>query len=106
MGLVRKPDTFTVPEPIRLMQALALAGGPDPERANLSNVLVLRANGDRQIIDVNAVLDGKTDDNVFLYDGDTVKISEVFGPDWYRILPPLASALSIASTIIVLLTRR
>lgn len=100
-GKVEKPNTFTVAEPVRLLEALSLAGGPDPERANLSNVLVLRPSGERLVIDVNAVLEGKTDDNVWLYDGDVVRIEEVSGPDLYRILPPLASIVSVFGTMIV-----
>jgi polysaccharide export outer membrane protein len=105
MGTVAKPSTFPVTEPTRLLQAIALAGGLT-DRSNYGNVLVLRANGDRQVIDLNAVLGGRIEDNVLLYDGDTVRVEEVFGPDWYRILPPLASSLSILSTIIILLYRK
>lgn len=103
LGMVNRPDTYTVPEPIHLLQAVALAGGLNPTRADLNNVLVLRANGDRQTINLNDVLGGKVADNVLLYDGDTVRVGEVWGPDWYTILPPLASAFSIASTLIILL---
>jgi polysaccharide export outer membrane protein len=106
LGMVNKPGTYPVAEPTRLLQMLALAGGLIHERASLNNVLVLRSSGDRQIIDLNAVLEGRTADNVMLYDGDAVRVEEVFGPDWYRILPPLASSLSILSTIIILLTRK
>lgn len=106
LGLVHKPGTYQVKEPIRLLQAIALGGGFDTQRSDLRNVLVVKANGDVRRIDVYAVLEGKVEDNVVINDGDTVRINEVGTPDWYRILPPLASALSITSTIIILLTRR
>ncbi|HEY9724100.1 MAG TPA: polysaccharide biosynthesis/export family protein [Oscillatoriaceae cyanobacterium] len=105
LGMVNRPDTYTVPEPIHLLQAVALAGGLNARRADLSNVLVLRADGDKQIINLNDVLNGKVSDNLMLYDGDTVRVGEVWGPDWYELLPPLASALSIASTLIILILR-
>ena len=105
LGMVGKPGTYPLTEPMRLVPAIALAGGLDQQRASLSNVLVLRANGERQTINLAEVFEGKVDDNVMLYDGDTVRVEEVFGPDWYRVLPPLASSLSILSTIIILLTR-
>lgn len=105
VGLLNKPGTYAIKEPVRLLQALALAGGYDP-RANLTDVLVLRANGAVQQIDVGAVLTGKIEDNVWVYDGDTVRVTEVSTPDLYRVLPPLAAALSITSTIIILILRR
>jgi polysaccharide export outer membrane protein len=102
LGKVNKPGTFPVVEPTRLLPALALAGGLD-DRANPNDVLVLRANGDRQTISLNDLLSGHTEENVMLFDGDSVTVAEVLGPDWYRILPPIASSLSILSTIIILL---
>ncbi len=104
LGLVRSADTFEVPEPIHLLQAIAHAGGFDRERADLHRVLVLRAGGEARMIDAVAVLEGKVEDNVVLYDGDTVRVFEVDGPDWYRILPPLASSLSILGTAIVVIS--
>ena len=106
LGLVNKPGTYQVKEPIRLLQAVALGGGYDTQRSNLHDVLVVKANGTTQRIDLMAVLDGKVEDNVLISDGDTVRVNEVSSPDWYRILPVLASSLSIASTIIIVLTRR
>lgn len=105
VGLLNKPGTYAIKEPVRLLQAIALAGGYDP-RAELKDVLVLRANGAVQQIDVRAVLAGKIDDNIWVYDGDTVRVNEVSSPDFYRLLPPLAAALSITSTIIILILRR
>lgn len=105
VGKVEKPGTFPVVEPIRLLPAIALAGGLN-ERANPTNVLVLRASGERHVINLMDVLGGNMEGNVFLYDGDTVTIEETSNPDWYRLLPPLASALSILSTIVILLVRR
>lgn len=106
LGLVNKPGTYQVKEPIRLLQAVALGGGYDTQRSNLRDVLVVKADGTTQRIDLMAVLDGKVEDNVLISDGDTVRVNEVSSPDWYRILPVLASSLSIASTIIIVLTRR
>ena len=106
LGMVNRPGTYQVKEPVRLLQAIALGGGFDTQRSDLRNVMVVKANGDVRRIDVVAVLEGKVEDNVAITDGDTVRVPEVSSPDWYRILPPLASALSITSTIVILLTRR
>ena len=105
IGKVNRPGTFPVPEPVKLLPALALAGGLD-DRANPTNVLVLRANGERQVINMLDLYAGRMEDNVMLFDGDTVSVEETASPDWYRLLPPIASSLSILSTIIILLTRR
>lgn len=102
LGKVGKPGTFPVAEPIRLLPAIAMAGGLE-DRANPGDVVVLRANGDRQMIDLNEVFAGKIQDNVVLFDGDSVTVGETHSPDWYRLLPPIASSLSIMSTIIILL---
>lgn len=102
LGKVGHPGTFPVAEPIRLLPAIAMAGGLE-DRANPTDVVVLRANGDRQPIDLNEVFAGKIQDNVVLYDGDSVTVGETHSPDWYRLLPPIASSLSILSTIIILL---
>ncbi|MEB3285305.1 MAG: polysaccharide biosynthesis/export family protein [Candidatus Sericytochromatia bacterium] len=104
VGFLNKPGTYAIKEPVRLLQAIALAGGYDP-RGNLTDVLVLRANGAMQPIDLRAVLAGKVEDNIWIYDGDTIRINEVSSPDFYRLLPPLAAALSITSTIIILILR-
>jgi polysaccharide export outer membrane protein len=105
VGKVGKPGSFPIAEPIRLLPAIGLAGGLD-DRANPTNVLVLRAAGDREVINLIDVFEGRVDDNIILYDGDTVRVEETGSPDWYRLLPPIASSLSILSTIIILLTRR
>ncbi|MNS48691.1 Polysialic acid transport protein KpsD precursor [compost metagenome] len=105
VGKVEKPGTFPVTEPIRLLPAIALAGGLN-ERSNPNNVQVLRANGERHVINLMEVLSGNMEGNLMLYDGDTVTIEETPNPDWYRLLPPIASSLSILSTIVILLVRR
>lgn len=103
VGLVTHPNTFPIPEPIHLLQAIGLAGGVTPERGDLHRVLVVRPSGEHQMIDLQAVMEGKAEDNVMLYDGDTVRVFEVDGPDWYRVLPTVANSLSILTSIVVIL---
>jgi polysaccharide export outer membrane protein len=103
VGLVNKPDTFKVEEPIRLLQAIGLAGGVNHERGDLHKVLVTRTNGEHMMIDLQDVMEGKVSDNIMLYDGDTVRVFEVAGPDWYRVLPVAASTASLLSSILIIL---
>ncbi|MEB3220514.1 MAG: polysaccharide biosynthesis/export family protein [Candidatus Sericytochromatia bacterium] len=105
VGFVNRPGTYEIKEPVRLLQAIALGGGYDLQRAELKDVLVLRANGEVRHADLTGALSGRSDDNLWLQDGDTVRIAEVAGPDWFRLLPPLASALSIGSTIVLLIVQ-
>ncbi|MDB5098234.1 MAG: Polysaccharide export protein [Cyanobacteria bacterium RYN_339] len=103
IGLVNRPDTFKIEEPVRLLQAIGLAGGINHERGDIHHVLVVRAGGEHQDIDLQDVMEGKVADNIMLYDGDTVRVFEVSGPDWYRVLPVAASSASLLSSILVIL---
>ena len=91
-----------MPEKIRLLQAIGLAGGINDQRGDRSRVLVVRAKGEHVIIDVAKIEEGKAEDNILLDDGDTVRVFEVNGPDWYRVLPVIASSLSILTSILVI----
>lgn len=103
VGLVNKPDTFEIHEPIHLLQAIGLAGGVERMRGDIHRVLVVRPNGTHKLIDLQDVMEGKAEDNVLLYDGDTVRVFEIGGPDWYQILPTVANSLSILTSIVVIL---
>jgi polysaccharide export outer membrane protein len=105
VGFVNRPGIYEIKEPVRLLQAIALGGGYDLQRAELKDVLVLRASGEVRHVDLAAALAGRTDENPWLQDGDTVRLAEVASPDWFRLLPPLASALSIASTIVLIIVQ-
>ena len=61
------------------------------------------SSGEHQDIDLMEVMEGKVADNVMLYDGDTVRVFEVSGPDWYRVLPVAASTASLLSSILIIL---
>ena len=103
IGLVNKPDTFKVDEPVHLLQAIGLAGGIDRMRGDVHRILIARTNGTHKFVDLQDVMEGKIEDNVLLYDGDTVRVFEIGGPDWYLILPTVANSLSILTSIVVIL---
>lgn len=64
-GGVTKPGTYSLSGPTSLMQALALANGPDPRIANIKKVAVVRTiNGQRstQVYDLSKVREGREAD--------------------------------------------
>lgn len=89
-GSVVQPGVYTMSGPTTLLQAVAMARGPDPRYANLSRVAVFRTiNGQRNaaVFDLKAIRAGKAPDPVILgndvivVEGSAVKgaIREVLG---------------------------
>jgi polysaccharide export outer membrane protein len=64
-GAVMKPGVYNLTGPTSLVQALALANGPDPRVANLRKVAIFRTiDGQRkgQIFDLGKIRDGRAPD--------------------------------------------
>jgi polysaccharide export outer membrane protein len=101
LGLVNKPGTYAVPEPTDLFASLALAGGLTRDRADARAIEVRRADGRHAVVNLERILAGEQE-NTVLEDGDTVIVAEVAGPDWERILPHMATALSILGSLAVI----
>lgn len=89
-GAVREPGVYAMSGPTTLLQAVAMAKGPDNRLANLSRVAVFRTiNGQRSaaVFDLKAIRAGKAEDpeifgnDVVVVDGSPVKgaIREVLG---------------------------
>jgi polysaccharide export outer membrane protein len=98
LGLVNKPGTYLVAGSTDLLEGLALAGGLLRERADAQAIELRHANGTREVVNLEGVLAG-TQRSVPLGDGDTVIVPEVAGPDWEKLLPTVATALSIVSSM-------
>ena len=105
IGMVNKPGTYGVTEPVRLLEALALAGGLDRDRARTDHVVVIQADGQRRQVDLARILAGEAPDAIWLHDGDTLQVNEQSGPGLYRLLPATAAGLSILASILVMVTR-
>ncbi len=77
VGKVNRPGDYAFSRPIDVMQALAMAGGATPF-ASLSDIRILRREGDRQIairFNYNRIEDGKSlAENIVLRSGDTVVV--------------------------------
>lgn len=81
-GAVREPGVYTMSGPTTLLQAVAMAKGPDRTLANLSRVAVFRnINGQRTaaVFDLKAIRAGKSPDpeiygnDVIVVDGSVLK---------------------------------
>lgn len=101
LGFVNRPGTYNVTEPTQLLEGLALAGGLDRQRADTRAIELRRADGTHRVVSLEKVLTGQ-EPNVVLGDGDSVIVAEVAGPDWERLLPHMATTLSIIGSIAVI----
>lgn len=79
LGSVRAPGTFTLAEGMKLIEAVALAGGPT-DRGTLSQVIVVRVEGKetkRIVSNLDRAMSGQdASQNIVLQTGDIVFIPE------------------------------
>ncbi len=76
-GAVNRPGKIPMERRMTVIDAIAEAGGPDPYRAKLSKVSVLRVEGDTQRVywvDLNRVLNGEDQNPFFLEPFDIVRV--------------------------------
>ena len=76
-GAVTRPGKIPLEHPMTVLEAIMEAGGSDPLEADLSDVLVLRVEKDRQQtyhFNVKRVLDGKDTTVFFLKPFDIVRV--------------------------------
>jgi polysaccharide export outer membrane protein len=75
-GAVTKPGVYPLAGPTTLLQAIALAQGPDPKLANLKRVAIFRTIGGRrqtQIYDLTQIRTGRAEDPT-IYGNDIVVV--------------------------------
>lgn len=76
-GAVTRPGKIPMERRMTVVDAIAEAGGPDPYRAKLSKVSVLRVDGDTQRVywlNLDRVLDGEDQNPFFLEPFDIVRV--------------------------------
>jgi len=77
LGFVYRPGTYEFKENDRLLDALALGGGVNVERARLQEAWLQRADGTKIPIDLYRLLyEGDLSQNILLQDGDTIFVPE------------------------------
>jgi len=96
-GAVMKPGIYPLMGSTTLLQAVALAEGPDPKQANTHKVAVFRggASDARAVYDLEAIRDGKAADPA-IYPRDVVVVTASGGKNFLQTisgLAPLAGAL-------------
>lgn len=92
IGQVNHPGTFDFNEPPSLVEAIASAGGLTL-RGSHSAIQMVPPKGTRTTYDLDRVLDGKQTPPR-MTEGTIVEVGEVWGPDWDRIIPLVASMLT------------
>jgi polysaccharide export outer membrane protein len=76
-GAVNRPGKIPMDRRMTVVDAIAEAGGPDPYRAKLSKVSVLRIEGDTQRtywLNLNRVMDGEDKNPFYLEPFDVVRV--------------------------------
>jgi polysaccharide export outer membrane protein len=96
-GAVTQPGVYSLTGPTTLMQAVALAKGPDTKMANLHKVTVYRMDGParrQQLYDLQAIRDGKTPDPL-IYGKDVIVVDQSGGRGFLRDLGTVAPIISM-----------
>jgi len=96
-GAVTQPGVYPLTGPTTLMQAIALAKGPDTRLANLHRVVVFRTVGTQrttEAYDLTAIRSGKRADPV-IYGKDVIVVDTSGGRSVLRDLSGVAPILSI-----------
>ena len=96
-GAVGQPGVYTLTGPTTLMQAVALAKGPDTKLANLHKVTVYRlvgANRTTSSYDLTAIRAGKNPDPL-IYGKDVIVVDQSGGRSFLRDLGTVAPIVSM-----------
>jgi polysaccharide export outer membrane protein len=96
-GAVGQPGVYTLTGPTTLMQAVALAKGPDTKIANMHKVTVYRLVGAERVTanyDLQAIRSGKNPDPL-IYGKDVIVVDQSGGRTFLRDLGTVAPILSV-----------
>jgi protein involved in polysaccharide export with SLBB domain len=103
LGMVKNPGVYSLPVGARIMDAIALAGGP-LDRAALESVGIYR-DGSLEGSDIVAMgkdkmlFTGDASENPLLYPGDIIYIPETSKPDWTKIFGFVGAISSFKNAI-------
>jgi protein involved in polysaccharide export with SLBB domain len=98
MGAVTNPGQYPIKEPVDMIEALALAGGWDGDKANLKKAQIIRANGQKQRVDLLQLLEsGNPEAGPRLFPGDRLQVPNRLRINWSALLTVTSAATLIYS---------
>ena len=97
MGQVTKPGTYAFEGEPTLVDALATAGGLT-DRAQRGAIKVMTPGGESRVYDLDRLMSG-AEALPKLSEGSVVEIAEVWGPDYYRLIPIAASIITAGALL-------
>lgn len=97
LGQVQEPGTYDFEESPNLVEAVARAGGLT-NRAERKAVQVRTPEGLSQRYDLDRLLSGR-EALPRLAEGSVIEVQETWGPDWYRIIPVLSTAVTAGALL-------
>ena len=108
LGQVAKPGAYALPAGARVLDAIAMAGGP-LERAALENVGIYRDDSleGSEMIPMGkdkVLFTGDAQENPLLVAGDIVYIPETTKPDWLKIFSFVGAVKTFKDAVISILT--
>lgn len=98
LGQVQRPGTFDFEEAPNLLDALARAGGLT-DRAERQAIHVMSPGMEARRYDLDRLLSGK-EQLPRVSEGTVIEVRETWGPDWYRIIPVLSTAVTAAALVL------
>lgn len=97
LGQVKQPGTFDFQQAPTLIEALAAAGGLS-DRAARGTIVLVRTGTPAETFDLDQLLRGQVP-MPRVQEGTVIEVGEVWGPDWYRVLPIAASMVTAGAIL-------
>ena len=100
MGAVTRPGQYLIKKPIDMIEALALAGGWVEDRANLKKALIIRLNGEKEMVNLLQLLEtGDSQSAPLLYPGDRLQVPNRLRINWAALLTVTSAATLIYNIV-------
>lgn len=97
LGQVQHPGTFDFEDAPSLVDAVARAGGLT-DRAERQSIQVRTPAGASRTYDLDRLLSGQ-EQLPLIAEGTVIEVRETWGPDWYRIIPVLSTAVTAGALL-------
>lgn len=98
LGQVQRPGTYDFDETPTLLDAIARAEGLT-DRADRQAIHVMAPGMEARRFELDRLLAGK-EQLPRVGEGTVIEVRETWGPDWYRIIPVLSTAVTAAALVL------